>query len=131
MAVRSQITRAWLLSLCMLFAGTAALLVVVAVPAASHSKVGKSTPAEGSVVPAGLKEIVLAFTKPVRLTVATLKGDAGASGTRLEPRKAAGFAKSYAFDTAPMAAGAYAVEWVAVAQDGHVMRGALRFEVRP
>ena len=120
------------LGLIMLGLAVCAVAQPIGSPAAfAHSKATASAPEQGSVIKPGLEKIVLGFAKPVRLTVATLKADNGLADARLKPEASGGFAKSFAFPAKLTEAGAYAVEWVAIATDGHVMRGTLRFEVRP
>lgn len=105
------------------------LLLVLLLPATAygHAELDTSTPAEGTTVDGPFAEpIVLTFTE-------TLVGESGA-----ELRDGAGLVAATATldgDTititpdAPLGDGDYAVEWTAIADDGHIERGTVRFTV--
>lgn len=105
----------------------AGLLVLLAAGAAAHSKLGKSVPADGAVVAAMPSEIVLTFSKRLRLTRVRMTRDGG-NAMELEATKA--FATRFAIPVTKGASGAYRVEWRGLAADGHAMRGAFSFRVK-
>ena len=100
-------------------------------PAVAHSKMAKSVPANGATAKAGLKNVTLGFSKPVRITVVKVKRADPASEIAIVKKGKAGFADSYNFEVTPLEPGRYDVDWTAVATDGHVMKGTLSFTVEP
>jgi methionine-rich copper-binding protein CopC len=116
--------------------GRAAVLAVLAMLAGNgdvlaHAKMVASVPKDGTTVAAGLSEIELSFSKPMRLTlvrVHPLKGGDDIVIIGALP-KAFGDAAKVAVGT--LGAGAYAVSWTGVAEDGHVMNGGFAFTVAP
>lgn len=95
----------------------------------AHSPLQGSAPADGSTLAAAPTEVVLEFSKAVRLAGATLVF----SGERHKLALAgATTAKRFSVPmpaSSPSGTGDYALEWRALAEDGHVMRGTLRFVV--
>lgn len=105
------------------------LVIAGAVAAFGHAKMVTSAPNDGATVPAGLSEIQLDFSKPMRLTVVRVML---AKDLRDIPMKGAlpsAFVKSAKVALEPLPAGAYEVSWTAVADDGHVMSGGFKFSV--
>lgn len=111
-------------------AALAATFIALFLPATAlaHAKMQASVPQDGAEVPAGLAEIEMSFSKPLRVTVVHL--------TRSENEEipiTGGIPKSFAstvkLAVAPLSAGSYEVSWTAVADDGHVMRGHFGFTV--
>lgn len=99
-------------------------------PGFSHSKMSNSAPAEGQTIQPGLSEITLRFSKSVRVMVVKVRNITAATDAQIELKPARNFATSYAFPVAPLKPGAHAVFWSAVAKDGHVMKGTLKFTVK-
>ena len=97
--------------------------------ALAHSKMAKSIPAEGATTKAGLTEITLGFSKPVRLMLVKVRNAAAKSEVEAKFKPAAKFGTSYPFTVSPLTSGLHEVNWTAVAQDGHVMKGTLSFKV--
>ncbi len=97
--------------------------------ALAHSKMAKSVPAEGATTKAGLTEITLGFSKPVRLMLVKVRNTAAKSEVEAKFKPAAKFGTSYPFTVSPLTSGAHKVSWTAVAKDGHVMKGTLSFKV--
>ena len=95
----------------------------------AHSKIAKSVPGEGVTVKAGLSEITLGFSKPVRLMLVKVRKTRFKEDVSPKFSPAANFGTSYSFKVPALAAGSYKVNWTAVAKDGHVMRGTLSFKV--
>ena len=95
----------------------------------AHAKMATTIPADGAYVAAGLSEIELAFTKPMRLTV--LKITRSDDGQRVTPSDGLPktFAKAARIMVPPLTFGAYRVNWTAVANDGHVMSGQFVFTI--
>jgi methionine-rich copper-binding protein CopC len=95
----------------------------------AHAKMVRSVPKDGTTVAAGLSELELGFSKPMRLTlvrVHPLKGGDDIVVTGELPKAMRDAAK---VPVVPLAAGAYTVSWTAVAEDGHVMNGSFAFTV--
>ena len=99
-------------------------------PGLSHSKMSKSVPSEGQTIQPGLSEITLGFSKSVRVMVVKVYNTTMATESKAELKPARNFATSYVFPVAPLNPGAHEVSWTAVAKDGHVMKGTLKFTVK-
>ena len=107
----------------------AALLVLLAGPAAAHAVLMAATPADRAEVKAGQVPITLRFNSRIdaarsRVTLAQ----------RAEPPHAlplAAAAPDLLAGTADLAPGAYVLRWQVLATDGHITRGEIRFTVVP
>ncbi|MEM7747672.1 MAG: copper resistance CopC family protein [Pseudomonadota bacterium] len=107
----------------------ALLTVIVATTAYAHSKMTSSVPREGTTVKAGLPEITLGFSKPVRLILVKVRNKTGKEDVKTGFKPATGFGKAYPVDVQPLTVGTYQVNWTAIAKDGHIMKGTLSFSV--
>ncbi len=107
----------------------ALLTLAVAASAHAHSKMTTSVPREGATVEAGLPEISLGFSKPVRLILVKVRNKTGKVDVTTGFKPATGFGKAYPVDVPPLTTGAYQVNWTAIAKDGHIMKGTLSFTV--
>ena len=105
-------------------------LALAAGAAFAHSKMMQSTPANGAAVAAGLSAIKLQFAKPVRLTLVNIVRADDASEVKSTTPIADAFIEAQEFAVPPLAAGKYDIAWVAVAKDGHVMKGTISFQVK-
>lgn len=105
----------------------AALLVLLAAGALAHSKLGSSVPANGAVLAAMPSEVVLTFSRQLRLTRVQMIRDGGRA-VELEAAKA--FATRFAIPVTATGKGLYRIEWRGLAADGHTMRGAFSFRVK-
>ena len=106
----------------------AAALTLPAFAAHTHAKSGGSVPADGATV-AAVPELRLSFDAPMRVTAFVLFD---ASGAAVAVERETGLDPVTAFTArpeAPLAPGAYAVEWRGLAADGHPMQGAFAFTV--
>lgn len=103
------------------------LAVLASAGADAHSKLGKSVPGDGAVLARMPAEIVLTFSKRLRLTRVRMSRD-GDEAVELEAAKA--FAARFAIPAKDGGKGAYRVEWRGLAADGHAMRGAFSFRVK-
>jgi methionine-rich copper-binding protein CopC len=107
------------------------LLVCCSVPnvALAHSKMATSEPLESATVKPGLSEIKLGFSKPVRLVLVKVVDAETKSevATKLSPDTT--YKTQFPLEIAPLDAGSYRVNWTAVGEDGHVMKGTLSFRV--
>ena len=94
-----------------------------------HAKMTASIPKDGETVPAGLSEIQLTFSKPLRLTLFHVRSAKDQRDMPIESALPKSFANSarVTFDVLP--AGPYEVSWTAVSADGHVMKGKFVFSV--
>jgi methionine-rich copper-binding protein CopC len=104
-----------------------ALSVLAANLAYAHSELSESVPADKAVLEAAPTEVVLHFIEAVRLTALSLtkRGDT-ASDLRPLP---GGASQHFAVAAPGMTAGDYTVDWRALSDDGHVLRGAFTFTV--
>lgn len=98
-----------------------------------HLRLEKSDPADSSLV-AAPDSLRLWFSQHTELSV-TRVALKNASGTAIAlgplVRGAQTDAPVTAAVTATLAPGAYSVDWRTMAADGHVVRGTIRFTVRP
>ncbi len=105
----------------------ASLSFALSAPAFAHAKKGATTPAEGATVKT-VDKIAIGFTMPMRVTsVKLLSGD-----IELPVRRDIGIEAVEEFTgapEAPLAPGAYTIEWKGMAPDGHVMEGDIDFTV--
>ena len=103
------------------------LSLSTATVALAHAKKGKSTPAEGATVKA-VEKIEIGFSMPMRVTsVKLLSGE-----TELPIKRDVGMEAVKEFTgapEAPLAPGAYTIEWKGMGPDGHVMEGDIDFTV--
>lgn len=107
----------------------AGLLAFAASAALAHSKIGSTVPANGAVLAAMPSEIVLTFSKRLRLTRVRLTRKGG-PGVDLDLAGRKAFATRFAIPVAGAAQAAYRVEWRGLAADGHTMRGEFSFRVK-
>jgi methionine-rich copper-binding protein CopC len=111
----------------------AALVALVALaapsPALAHANMTASKPADGSTVAAGLSAIELTFSKPLRLTVVHVR-NASKHDVALKSALPAAFGPAVKLSTEALTPGSYEVTWTAVAEDGHLMKGAFAFSVK-
>jgi methionine-rich copper-binding protein CopC len=112
-------------------AATLAIALVLAAPAAAlaHAKMTASKPADGSTVAAGVSEIELNFSKPLRLSMVHVR-DANKHDVTLKSALPTAFAPVVKINVDSLTAGSYEVAWTAVAEDGHVMKGTFAFSVK-
>ena len=111
-------------------AGLAVLLVVTAPAAAlAHAEMVNSIPKNGSTVTAGLSQIELNFSKPLRVSIVHVR-DATHQNVALKSKLPTAFAATVRFSVDALTPGSYEVSWTAVAEDGHVMKGTFAFSVR-
>ena len=100
-------------------------------PVLAHSKMAKSIPENGSTAKAGLTDVTLGFSKPVRITLVKVQRTDKPSEIPVVKKAKPSFADSYSIEVAPLEPGTYDVTWTAVAKDGHVMKGKLSFKIEP
>ena len=105
----------------------ASLFLVLATGALAHSKLGASIPADGAVLAKMPTEIVLTFSKRLRLTRVRMTPDGGKA---VDLKAAKSFHTRFAIPVKGAGNGAYRVEWRGLAADGHAMRGAFSFRVK-
>ncbi|MFE7509322.1 copper resistance protein CopC [Promicromonospora sp. NPDC057488] len=108
---------------------TAPLLTSWAPPAAAHTRLESTAPADGSTAQAPVTEVTLRFTLPVSLLGdgVVIEGPDGAV-----PADVAAAGDGVALVATPAAAlpaGRYTVTWTAAAQDGHPLEGTFGFAV--
>src|SRR3990172_12015294 len=108
-----------------------AVLFVLAVPAVAmaHAKMNASVPKDGATVPAGLSEIELSFSTPLRVPLIHVVRAAEQKEITVTSGLPKSFVNSAKLTVDPLPAGLYEVSWTAVADDGHVMNGSFKFSV--
>jgi len=121
-----------------LLRGRRALLLAAALacallpaPAAAHTRVERSSPADGDTAHGAVRELRLRFTRPVEselTTITLLRGtvQVAAGGVKVEEGEGREFLLAL---PAPLEAGDYVARWKTVGGDGHVLEGAWRFTV--
>ncbi|HEY3437829.1 MAG TPA: copper resistance CopC family protein [Actinotalea sp.] len=107
----------------------AALVTVIGQPASAHDALVQSQPADGSVVTAPPVEVALTFSE-APLTVGAAVSVTGADGVVWSDGEAVVADLSVVQPLRQdIPSGQYAVEWRAVAADGHPVTGTLTFTV--
>jgi methionine-rich copper-binding protein CopC len=92
----------------------------------AHSHLEKSTPADGSTVAVAPAELALQFSKPARLTMATIQKE----GEELQKLTAPdSIAAQLKVPLPKLATGKYTVKLRFAGADGHVMDGELHFSI--
>ncbi|MBN1238214.1 MAG: copper resistance protein CopC [Gammaproteobacteria bacterium] len=116
-----RLLRSAIMAVLVMLTGTAAVL--------AHARMVASVPRDGTTVAAGLSEIELSFSKPMRLTLVRVHPLKGGDDAVLTGSLPAAFANAVTVGFAALGPGAYAVSWTGVAEDGHVMKGSFAFSV--
>lgn len=104
--------------------------ILAPVTVLAHAKMTTTVPTDGATVAAGLSEVQLSFSKPMRLTVVKIVRGADKQDVPAKGHLPKTFVKSATVGVDPLSAGLYEVSWTAVADDGHVMNGGFKFTVR-
>jgi methionine-rich copper-binding protein CopC len=105
------------------------LVAISTVAALAHAKMNASVPKDGAIVPAGLSEIELSFSKPLRLTLVHVVRATERKEVPVTSELPKSFVNSAKLTVEALLAGPYEVSWTAVADDGHVMNGSFKFSV--
>ena len=109
-----------------------ALGIAAAAPAAAHSGLHASEPADGAVLRAPPPAVVLAFMEPVQVTSLRLLDEAGRERPlRREGERTAATREARAAVQGALPPGAYRIEWRGASADGHVGGGAVSFRIEP
>jgi methionine-rich copper-binding protein CopC len=103
--------------------------MAVQTTALAHAKMTASKPADGSTVTAGVSEIELNFSHPLRLSMVHVR-DAAQHDVPLKSQLPTPLASVVKVDVESLTPGSYQVSWTAVAEDGHVMKGTFAFSVK-
>jgi len=96
----------------------------------AHAKMNASVPKDGATVPAGLSEIQLQFSKPLRLTLIHVQRVDDQQEIRVSRELPKSFVKFAKVAVDALQAGSYKVFWTAVSKDGHVMKGSFAFSIK-
>jgi copper resistance protein C len=104
-------------------------LVAGSSDAYAHAKLMTSVPADGSHVAAGLSQLKFTFSKSMRLTVVKVSLEQSQSAILPIEDLPGNSITSATIKIPALEAGAYSVEWTAVATDGHVMTGTIDFVI--
>ena len=108
---------------------TTLLLMTGQTNALAHAKMTASTPKDGSTVAAGLSQIELNFSQPLRLSMVHVR-DAAQHDVPLKSELPTPLASAIKINVESLTPGSYQVAWTAVAEDGHVMKGTFAFSVK-
>src|SRR5688500_9786080 len=100
-------------------------------PAAAHTRVERSSPADGDTAHGAVREVRLRFSRPVEselTTITLLRGgvQVAAGGTKVEGAEGREFLLTLPATLEP---GEYVARWKTVGGDGHVLEGSWRFTV--
>ena len=110
----------------------ALLSLTLAHPAAAHSDVHHSEPADGAVLRTPPSTILLTFMAPMQVTALRLVDQAGRERpVRREGARSTAVVEVRAAVQGALPPGDYRVEWRGASQDGHVGGGTVRFTVEP
>ncbi|HTC14276.1 MAG TPA: copper resistance CopC family protein [Steroidobacteraceae bacterium] len=101
------------------------VLSATATLAAAHAHLEEASPANGAVLHAAPRELVLRFTEPAQLTALTL-ARTGDTPVPLAPLPSAPQQRIVVALPA-LAPGSYQVSYRALSADGHIVPGQLRF----
>jgi len=108
----------------------AAVMVVATMGTAfAHAMMKASVPEDGATVPAGLSEIELRFSHPMRMTLVRVHRAADDQGVAVNGALPKAFSDAAKVSIEALTDGAYDVSWTAVSEDGHVMKGHFAFTV--
>ena len=103
------------------------LLAFLASPLHAHSRKEATVPADGATV-AAVERVEMRFDKPMRIIAVSLR----AAGAAVPLARETGMEPVTTFRAAPeapLAPGAYMVEWRGMSEDGHPMQGSFGFTV--
>jgi len=105
------------------------LLLLVTLPANSHTTVTETVPRSGSVLERSPAVVKLGFAHAARLTSVLLVGPDD-SQRKLEFTPA-GSSDSFQFPDPGMATGRNEIRWKALSDDGHVISGSMIYTINP
>ncbi len=106
--------------------------LALAHPAAAHSDVHHSEPADGAVLRTPPSTILLTFMAPVQVTALRLVDQAGRERQlRRDGARNAAVVEVRAAVQGALPPGDYRVEWRGASPDGHAGGGTVRFRVEP
>ena len=107
----------------------AGMLALAATPALAHSALDATAPEDGAVLAQAPPNIVLTFTKRVRLTRVRMTHDAG-DAVELDLGEQTAFANRFELPLKDMGSGLYRIEWRGLSSDGHAVRRTFAFQVQ-
>lgn len=93
----------------------------------AHTELSQSMPADKAALETAPKEVMLHFSEPVRLTMASIE-KRGDRKQELGPLPQAP-AKDFTLAAPALGEGAYVVTWRAMSEDTHVVNGEITFTV--
>lgn len=105
------------------------IMIYSATPAAAHTKLASSDPANGSTSRDAVAAVTLTFTLPVTPVGDTVVIEGPQGTIDLEITQAQDGTVVVATPGSPLTDGRYAVSWTVAAQDGHTLEGTLAFSV--
>ena len=115
---------------------SAFIVFALSLPALAHSPLKRTVPANGDTLTDNPPNLLLEFAKPARITKVLLKfttnGNGNDNGTASEEKlqlPSKQFQTEMLFHPQFSGPGTYEVEWRALGQDGHAMKGSFVFSV--
>ncbi len=107
----------------------AGMLALTTTSAMSHSNIDATTPENGAVLAEAPTQIILTFTKGIRLTQVRMTHDAN-DVIDLDLGDQTGFETRFELEFEGRGSGLYRIQWRGLSSDGHVVRNTFRFRVR-
>lgn len=95
----------------------------------AHAHLRSAVPADGSVLSASPRQVVLDFSEPARLTAAWIQRS-GSARRKIEPLPRQS-ATSLEVPLPKLSRGSYELSWRALSADGHIVPGHIHFTVMP
>jgi methionine-rich copper-binding protein CopC len=105
------------------------LLLLAAVPQA-HTALTKSEPAAGKTVTAAPKQIQLWFNEKIDAAVSKIELTGPSGKVNLSPAHAMGEKSLMAGISGQIADGSYTIAWQTAGDDGHVVKGSVKFTLK-
>ena len=106
----------------------AGLLAFAAASALAHGGRHTTSPENGAVLAEAPSQVVLTFTRRVRLTRVRLTRDES-EAVDLALGSQTSFASRFVLPLTNAGRGIYRIEWRGLADDGHIVRGTFTFQV--
>jgi methionine-rich copper-binding protein CopC len=105
------------------------LLLLAAVPQA-HTALTRSEPAAGKTVTAAPKQVQLWFNEKIDVALSTIELTGPSGKVDLTPAHVMGGKSLMAGVSGKVAEGSYTIAWQTAGDDGHVVKGSVKFTVK-
>ena len=110
--------------------GTALIVLVATTLLQAHTKLEKSVPAAGAVLSAAPKQVQLWFNEKLDAAVSKIELTSAAGNVALGSVQAMGDKSLKAAITGKVPDGTYTIAWQTAGDDGHVVKGDVKFSVK-